>query len=53
VTNTFRALGAGNHQIVVEYFEDRANAFITVWWERLSSGGGGGGSSNPGRPRDE
>lgn len=53
VTNTFRALGAGNHQIVVEYFEDRANAFITVWWERLSSGGGGGGGSNPGRPRDE
>jgi hypothetical protein len=51
LTNTFLALGAGNHQIVVEYFEDKATANITVWWERMSGGGGGGGDG--GRPRDE
>jgi hypothetical protein len=51
VTNTFRSLGAGNHQIVVEYYEAYGDALVRVWWERLSSGDGGGGGSD--RPRDE
>ncbi|MCC6454538.1 MAG: SH3 domain-containing protein [Caldilineaceae bacterium] len=51
VTNTFRSLGAGNHQIRVEYFEDTGNAQVRVWWERIS--GGGNNTPDPGRPRDE
>lgn len=51
VNNTFRGLGAGNHQIVVEYYESFGDAQISVWWERLGSSGSGGGDS--GRPRDE
>jgi hypothetical protein len=54
VTNTFRNLGPGNHQIVVEYYEYVGDARVSVWWERIgSSGGGGGGGGNSGRPRDE
>ena len=34
VTNTFRSLGAGNHQIVVEYYEAHGDALVRVWWER-------------------
>src|SRR5262249_40998697 len=51
VHNTFRNLGAGNHQIIVEYYEAYGDAQIRVWWERLGGGGGGGGNS--GRPRDQ
>ena len=29
-------LGAGNHTIVVEYFEETGFAFITVWWDRIN-----------------
>jgi hypothetical protein len=49
LSNTFRGLGAGNHQITVEYYEAHGDALIRVWWERVSGGGGGG----SGRPRDE
>lgn len=49
VTNTFRNLGAGNHQIVVEYYEAHGDALVRVWWERVSSGGG----DNSGRDRDQ
>lgn len=49
VNNTFRSLGGGNHQIVVEYYEAHGNAQVRVNWERISSGGGG----DSGRPRDE
>lgn len=48
IQNTFRNLGAGNHQIVVEYYESYGNAQISVWWNRISGGGG-----NSGRPRDQ
>ena len=50
VENTFRALGPGNHRIVVEYYEDYGDALVKVWWERISSGGN---TDNSGRPRDE
>lgn len=49
VNNTFRNLGAGNHQIIVEYYEAAGNALLRVSWERVSGGGNSGG----GRPRDE
>jgi hypothetical protein len=46
VTNTFRNLGAGNHQITVEYYENNSGALIRLGWERIGGGDGG-------RPRDE
>ena len=48
VTNTFRSLGAGNHQIVVEYYEAYGDALVRVWWERVTSSNG-----NSGRDRNE
>ena len=50
VNNTFRGLGAGNHKITVDYYEDFGDAQVRVWWERVDSNSGGGDS---GRPRDE
>lgn len=50
VSNTFRSLGAGNHRVVVEYYEAYGDALVRVWWERIGSSGGGG---NDGRDRDE
>lgn len=47
VNNTFRNLGAGNHQITVEYYEAAGNALVRVGWDRI------GGNSGGGRPRDE
>jgi hypothetical protein len=52
VNNTFRNLGAGNHQIIVEYYEATGNALLRVSWQRVG-GGGGGDNSGGGRPRDE
>jgi len=48
--NTFRNLGAGNHQILVEYYESYGDAQIRVWWERTGSSNSGG---NSGRPREQ
>jgi hypothetical protein len=50
VTNTFHNLGAGNHQIVVEYQELAGDAIVRLWWERITGGNSG---DNGGRPRDE
>jgi hypothetical protein len=41
VTNTFLNIGAGNHQIVVEYFDDTNAALIYLRWDRITGGGGG------------
>ena len=29
-------LGAGYHQVVVDYYEEAGLAFISVWWERIN-----------------
>ena len=31
------ALGAGNHEVVVDYFEDGGEAAVHVWWSRLDA----------------
>jgi uncharacterized protein YraI len=49
VTNVFRGLGPGNHEIVVEYYESYGDALVQVWWERIS----GDNTDNSGRPRTE
>lgn len=54
VSNVFRGLGAGNHQITVEYYESFGDALVRLWWDRVDGGGGGGGGGGgSGRPRDE
>ena len=45
ITNTFLGLGAGNHQVTVEYYETQGDALIQVWWERVTGDGGGGGGA--------
>ncbi len=42
--NTFWGVGAGDHEIRVEYYERGGNAFVRVNWYRHSNGGSGGGS---------
>jgi uncharacterized protein YraI len=48
-SNQFRRLGAGNHQITIEYYERGGGALNRVWWWRT---GGSGGSSGGGFNRD-
>jgi hypothetical protein len=43
-SNQFKRLGAGNHQITIEYYEREGTAFNRVWWWRT-----GGDSDNGGR----
>lgn len=35
VSNVFRALGAGNHQVTVDYYEATSGSYVRVWWEQL------------------
>jgi hypothetical protein len=51
VNNVFRGLGAGDHKILVEYYEDYGDAIIQLWWERVTDNNSG--SDGSGRPRDE
>ncbi|MFN2202925.1 MAG: PA14 domain-containing protein [Caldilineaceae bacterium] len=55
VSNVFYGVGAGNHQITVEYYERTGGAAIRAWWWRSASGGGSSQPSQPdyGRSRDE
>jgi uncharacterized protein YraI len=45
-SNQFKQLGAGNHQITIEYYERGGTAFNRVWWWRVTGNSGGGGSSD-------
>ena len=48
--NTFFGVGAGQHEIVVEYYERSGDAFVRVfWWRETGDSGGNGGYGN----RDE
>lgn len=42
VSNTFNALGAGEHEVTVEYYEIGGTAWVRTWWERISGGDTGG-----------
>jgi uncharacterized protein YraI len=41
--NIFRQLGAGNHRITVEYYDDTNVASLRVWWEKINPPDGDGG----------
>jgi uncharacterized protein YgiM (DUF1202 family) len=51
ISNRFNGIGAGNHQITVEFYEHTGNASVRVSWYRETSGGGGSGGGR--HPRDE
>ncbi len=40
VSNIFRQLGGGTHEITIEYYEAHGQAYVWVWWDRLGSGSG-------------
>lgn len=42
-SNQFLAIGRGDHEITVEYYERGGAAFERVWWYRTTTGGGGSG----------
>ena len=48
--NTFNGVGAGNHEVLVEYYERTGNASVRVWWWLGSqdSGGSSGGRGQGG-----
>jgi PA14 domain len=48
-SNQFKRLGAGNHQITVEYYERGGTAFNRVWWSRVTGNGGGGSNDHSNR----
>lgn len=35
--NVFRKLGAGNHRITVEYYDDASAANLRVWWDKINT----------------
>ena len=37
VQNTFNGVGAGDHEIVIEYYERTGNAYVQVYWWREGS----------------
>jgi hypothetical protein len=41
VTNIFRQVGAGEHEIVVEMYNSGGLAWVRAWWEQLVTGGDG------------
>lgn len=38
VSNTFRAIGQGDHEITVDMYDLGGQAWVRAWWERTSSG---------------
>lgn len=38
VTNTFRAIGAGEHVITVDMYNLGGQAWVRAWWERITPG---------------
>ncbi|MBX3012745.1 MAG: SH3 domain-containing protein [Caldilineaceae bacterium] len=47
-SNQFLAIGRGDHEITIEFYERGGLAFNRVWWYRTSGGGGGGGDTSMG-----
>lgn len=45
-SNRFYGIGAGRHEVRVEFYERFGGAALRVWWSRINTSGGG-------RPRDE
>jgi len=39
VTNTFNAIGAGEHEITVDLYNLGGQAWVRAWWERLPTSG--------------
>ena len=35
VSNTFRQVGGGWHEMAVEMYDESGPAWVRVWWERL------------------
>lgn len=41
VSNIFRQLGGGTHEVTIEYYEAHGQAYVWVWWERIGNSGSG------------
>jgi len=57
IQNTFRGVGSGQHEILIEYYERSGVAYNRVYWFKDtgggSGGGGGGDGGGPGGSLDE
>jgi uncharacterized protein YraI len=53
LTNDFRNIGRGNHQIVVEYYDAASLGMISMRWDALGGGSGGSGNNSGGGGRAE
>lgn len=46
-SNTFNQIGAGNHDVRIEFYDRTGAALLRAWWTQTSGGSSGGGGQQP------